>query len=147
MLKKLLHHKADVAKALFLIALLIAIRAFEDVLFYDPFLEYFRKEYTNLPFPLVNPVKLFLSIGFRYYLNSIISIGLLYVIFKDTKIAKFSILLYMVLGSVLMIAFFFMMVKLQEPNKMYLFYVRRFLIQPLFLLLFLPAFYYQKKIK
>jgi exosortase F-associated protein len=28
---------------------------------------------------------------------------------------------------------------------MILFYIRRFLIQPIFLLLFLPAFYYQKQ--
>ncbi|MFY7758816.1 MAG: exosortase F system-associated membrane protein, partial [Flavobacterium stagni] len=32
-------------------------------------------------------------------------------------------------------------------HKVELFYLRRFLIQPLFLLLFVPAFYYQKRIK
>lgn len=145
MLKKI--NRSDVILATILIGLLIAIRAFEDNLFYDPFLDYFKGNYANAPLPVVNPIKLFLSIGFRYYLNSIISIGILYVIFKDTKIAKFSILLYMVFGSVLMIAFFFIMLKLGESNKMYLFYTRRFLIQPIFLILFLPAFYYQKKIK
>lgn len=147
MLKKILNNKTDVAIGLFLIGLLIAIRAFEDSLFYDPFLIYFKDNYSNLPLPIVNPIKLFLSLGFRYYFNSIISLGILYLVFKDTKIIKFSIVLYILFGSVLMITFFFMLYQMNEPNKMYLFYIRRFLIQPIFLILFIPAFYYQKKIK
>lgn len=145
MLKKILNNKTDVAIGLFLIGLLIAIRAFEDNLFYDPFLTYFKDNYSNLPLPIVNPIKLFLSLGFRYYLNSMISLGLLYLLFKGTKIIKFSVVLYILFGSVLMISFFFMLYQMNEPNKMYLFYIRRFLIQPIFLILFVPAFYYQKR--
>lgn len=140
-------NKSDLAIIGLLVGLLIAVRAFEDTLFYDPFIDYFKGNYANAPFPVVSPVKLFLSIGFRFYLNSIISIGILHVIFKDAKITKFSIFLYGLFGTVLMIAFFFMMVKLGESNKLYLFYVRRFLIQPVLLLLFVPAFYFQKKAK
>jgi exosortase F-associated protein len=90
---------------------------------------------------------LFFSLGLRFYLNSVISILLLYVIFKDRQIVKFSLLLYMLLGSVLMISFMFILVFFGEENKMVLFYIRRFLIQPIFILLFIPAFYYQKQIK
>jgi exosortase F-associated protein len=36
---------------------------------------------------------------------------------------------------------------LDKENNFVLFYIRRFLIQPLFLLLFIPAFFYQKRIK
>jgi len=147
MLKKILNNKSDIAVGIFLIGLLIAIRAFEDTLFYDPFLNYFKDNYTNLPLPIINPIKLFLSLGFRYYLNSMISLGLLYLLFKDTKIVKFSTFLYMVFGTILMISFFFVLIKMGENNKMILFYIRRFIIQPIFLILFIPAFYYQKKIK
>ena len=147
MLKKMLNNKSDIAVGIFLIGLLIAIRAFEDTLFYDPFLNYFKDNYTNLPLPIINPIKLFLSLGFRYYLNSMISLGLLYLLFKDTKIVKFSTFLYMVFGTILMISFFFVLIKMGENNKMILFYIRRFIIQPIFLILFIPAFYYQKKIK
>jgi exosortase F-associated protein len=147
MLKKILNNKTDIVIGLFLIGLLIAIRAFENNLFYDPFLTYFKLNYTNLALPIVNPVKLFLSLGFRYYLNSMISLGMLFLLFKDIKIIKFSVFLYVLFGTVLMISFFFMLYQMNEPNKMYLFYIRRFLIQPIFLILFVPAFYYQKKIK
>jgi len=123
------------------------IRAFEKTLFYDPFLNYFKNEYSHLPFPEINIFKLFFSLGMRFYLNSVISLFLLYVIFKDTKIVKFSALLYMILGSVLMISFIFVLNFFGEENKMTLFYIRRFIIQPIFILLFIPAFYYQKQAK
>lgn len=147
MLQKLIRNKEKVGWLLFLILLLVLIRAFEDTLFYDPFLNYFKDEYAHLPFPRINIFKLFFSLGMRYYLNSVISLFLLYVIFKDTQIVKFSAFLYMVLGSILMISFIFTLNFFGEESKMTLFYIRRFLIQPIFILLFIPAFYYQKKIK
>jgi exosortase F-associated protein len=147
MLKKILNNKLKVAIGLFLVLILIAIRAFEDTLFYDPFLDYFKSNYYNLPLPKLNSIKLFFSLGFRFYVNSMISLGLLRLIFNDAKIMKFSIFLYSVLGIVLMISFFFILLKFGETNKMNLFYIRRFIIQPLFVILFIPAFYYQKKIK
>ncbi len=147
MLKKLLNNKRNVGIGVILIVILVAIRAFEDALFYDPFLNYFKDNYTALPLPIINPIKLFLSLGFRYYLNSMISLALLYLIFRDFKIVKFSTILYILFGSVLMISFFFVLLKFGEGNKMILFYIRRFIIQPIFLILFIPAFYYQEKIK
>ncbi|MDI1315828.1 exosortase F system-associated protein [Flavobacterium sp.] len=147
MLQVLQKNKGKIGWSLFLILLLILIRAFEETLFYDPFLSYFKDEYSQLAFPKINIFKLFFSLGIRFYLNSVISLFLLYVIFNDTQIVKFSALLYMILGSILMIAFIFILNFFGEENKMTLFYIRRFLIQPIFILLFIPAFYYQKQIK
>jgi exosortase F-associated protein len=147
MLKKILNNKLKVAAGLLLVLILIAIRAFEDTIFYDPFLDYFKSNYYNLPLPKLNIIKLFFSLGFRFYINSMISLGLLRLIFNDAKIMKFSIFLYSVLGIILMISFFFMLLKFGETNKMNLFYIRRFIIQPIFIILFIPAFYYQKKMK
>ena len=147
MLHKLIRNKGKIGWSLFLILLLVLIRAFETTLFYDPFLNYFKDEYAHLAFPKINIFKLFFSLGMRFYLNSVISLFLLYVIFKDTQIVKFSALLYMILGSILMISFIFTLNFFGEESKMTLFYIRRFLIQPIFILLFIPGFYYQKKIK
>jgi exosortase F-associated protein len=147
MLQMLLKNKSKIGWSLFLIFLLVLIRTFEEILFYDPLLDYFKTENSHLAFPRFNVFKLFFSLGMRFYLNSVISLFLLYVIFSDTKIVKFSALLYVVLGSVLMISFLFILNFFAEENKMTLFYIRRFLIQPIFILLFIPGFYYQKKIK
>jgi exosortase F-associated protein len=145
MLKKLLKNKTTLVFGLILLLLLVLIRAFENTLFYDPFLDYFKDHYTNLPLPKLNSIKLFFSLGFRFYLNSMISLGLLYLIFRDTKIIKFSIFLYSILGVITMVSFFFVLIKFGAEHKMALFYIRRFIIQPLFLILFIPAFYYQRK--
>lgn len=147
MLQMLLKNKKKIGWSLFLILLLVLIRVFENNLFYDPLLDYFKTENSHLPLPRLNIFKLFFSLGMRFYLNSVISLFLLYVIFKDTKIVKFSAFLYMVLGSVLMISFIFMLNFFGEEHKMTLFYIRRFLIQPIFILLFIPGFYYQKQIR
>jgi exosortase F-associated protein len=144
MLQNLLKNKEKIGWCLFLIVLLVLIRAFEETLFYDPFLEYYKSEYSQLTFPKINIFKLFFSLGIRFYLNSVISLLLLYVLFKDRQIVKFTALLYMILGSVLMISLIFTLTFFGEENKMTLFYIRRFLIQPIFILLFIPAFYYQK---
>lgn len=146
MLQNLLKNKEKIGWCLFLIVLLVLIRAFEETLFYDPFLEYYKSEYSQLTFPKINIFKLFFSLGMRFYLNSVISLFLLYVLFKDRQIVKFTALLYMILGSILMISFIFMLTFFGEENKMTLFYIRRFLIQPIFILLFIPAFYYQKQL-
>lgn len=147
MLQMLIKNRTKIIWSLFLILLLVLIRAFENTLFYDPLLEYFKTENSHLALPQINIFKLFFSLGMRFYLNSVISLFLLYVIFKDTQIVKFSALLYIILGSILMISFIFVLNFFGEENKMALFYIRRFLIQPIFILLFIPAFYYQKQMK
>lgn len=147
MLHIIKNNKIEIVLGLFLLGLLILIRNYEDTLFYDPLLKFFRYEDGSMKLPEINAVKLFASMAFRYYLNSMISVGLLYLIFKDTKVVKFSMLLFIIFGSILMISFLFTLHFFGEENKMTLFYIRRFIIQPIFLLVFIPAFYYQKKMK
>lgn len=143
----MLKNRTKIIQVVLLILLLVFIRLFEGQLFYDPFLVYYRSEFQHLPIPNYNIIPLFFSLGFRFYLNSVISLFLLYVLFRDTKMVKFSILLYMILGSLLMISFLFILNFFAEENKMTLFYIRRFIIHPIFILLFIPGFYCQKKIK
>lgn len=146
MLKNLLQNKTKVFYILLLFSFLVAIRACENTIFYDPLIAYFKRNYMQTPLPKLNVIKLFFSMGFRFYLNSIISIGLLKLLFDDSKVVKFSIFLYSVFGILFMVTFFFILLKFGETNKMNIFYIRRFIIQPILLILFIPAFYYQKKI-
>lgn len=130
----------------FLCLLLLLIRGYEDVLFYDPLLEYFKSDYKNFPLPEMNLVKLSLHIGFRFLLNSLISLGILWVIFKDSEVIKLSVWIYGFLFFLLFSAFF-LVIYFSEgvQNQLSVFYIRRFLIQPILLLILLAAFYFQKK--
>jgi exosortase F-associated protein len=144
MLNKILQNKADIFISLFLICLLAAVRAFESNLFYDPFLIYFEGDYMSLPLPEFNALLLFLGLLFRYILNTVLSLGIIYFLFKDKEMIKFTSILYLFFFLVLMGAFFFILYFYGSQNNLVLFYVRRFLIQPLFVILFIPAFYFQK---
>lgn len=128
-----------------LVLMLALIRAYEDVLFYDPFLNYFKTDYHNLPLPEVENGSLFLGLLFRYFLNTVLSLIIIYAVFKDIEAIKFASILYLVFFVILVIAFFLVLSCIGETSKMPLFYIRRFLIQPIFLLLFLPAFYFQRQ--
>ena len=145
MLRKILNNKIRLAQFLFLVGLLVLIRAFEDQLFYDPFLDYFKNDFANLPLPIFNPFQLFFGLLFRYTLNTFVSLGIIYVIFKEIQMVKFALVLYYFFFMILIISFFYIIFYIKESNNFVLFYVRRFLIQPIFVLLFVPAFYYQKQ--
>lgn len=147
MLQKLLNHKVRIALAMLFIILLALVRAYEDSLFYDPLLNYFKSDYYNLPLPEINNFHLFIGLFFRYFLNTVFSLAIIYVLFKDIQAVKFASIMYFIFFVILVLVFFFTLSFLGEDNKMVLFYIRRFLIQPIFLLLFLPAFYYQKQNK
>lgn len=144
MLNKLIDNKSRIAIAIVIISCFTVIRAFENQLFYDPFLKYFENDFKNLPAPNYEGFRLFLSILFRYLLNSFLSVALIYVLFLDKDITKFSVFLYLVFFALLLVLFFLVLIYFPEKNWL-LFYVRRFLIQPIFVLLFVPAFYYQQQ--
>ncbi|MEZ4839526.1 exosortase F system-associated protein [Flavobacterium sp.] len=127
------------------ILLLALIRFFETQLFYDPFIIYFKSDYLQLPFPNYNPFKVIFHLFLRYFLNSALSLAIIYLLFKDVRLTKFALLLYTVLGFFLIIALVILLSFFDEKSNFVLFYIRRFLIQPLFLVLFVPAFYFQKK--
>lgn len=144
MLQKALNNKARIAQLIFLVGLLIMIRAFENQLFYDPFLNFFKEE-NALAYPEIHSLKLYLNLFFRYFLNSGISLAILYVVFKDVVLVRFSAVLYVSFFIILMVGFYIYLNCFDERHKMMLFYIRRFLIQPIFILLFIPGFYFQKQ--
>lgn len=129
-----------------LFVLFLLIRAYEDVLFYDPLLSYFKGDYKRLPLPEMDLLKVELNIAYRFLLNTAISLGVLWFVFRDSEIIKLSIVLYTVLFVALIIAFN-VVVFTSEPgqSQLPLFYIRRFLIQPVFLLILLAGYYFQKK--
>ena len=145
MRKQLLNHKLRIVLAMMLVLLLVLIRTYEDSMFYDPFLNYFKTDYYNLPLPELNNIQLFFGLVLRYFLNSSLSLAIIYVLFKDIEAVKFASILYLIFFTLLILALFLVLYFFGETNKMTLFYIRRFLIQPIFLLLFLTAFYYQKQ--
>lgn len=125
--------------------LFLLIRGFEANLFYDPLLEFFEMDYKTMPLPKMDVWALYRDMAFRYFLNGIISLSILWLVFWDRGIIKLSAILYLALFILFFVIFTVLVSTNQGPdNLLVLFYVRRFLIQPIFLLILLPAFYFQK---
>jgi exosortase F-associated protein len=144
MLNDILKNKSKIFLLILLVLLLAGIRAFENQLFYDPFLAYFERDYKTLSLPEFDSVRLFFGLLFRYTLNTVVSLGIVYVLFKEIELVKFASILYAMFFVVLIVAFYCVIYFYANQNNLILFYVRRFLIQPILVLLFIPGFYYQK---
>jgi len=125
--------------------LLLLIRAFEDELFYDPYLKFFQSDYLYLDSPRREVLKLTLSTTLRYVINTLISLVILYVFFKDNSVVKFSALIYIMFYVILLGLFLYFVLNPKQEDYYLFFNIRRFLIQPILLLLLFPAFYYQRK--
>jgi len=129
---------------LLLFFVLTLVRAFQHQLFYDPFIEYFKNDYLYNPMPAFSGSKLLMSLIFRYGINTFISLIIIYVAFENRSFVKFAMKFYIIAFVLLAITFFIILKGELSDGYLFSFYIRRFLIHPLFVLLLLPAFYYKQ---
>lgn len=141
--------KSKLNLPLFLVCLagLIAVRGVEDRLFYDPFLNYFRLE-GRVAYPGFRWLPLIFSHLLRYGLNLIFSCEIVYALFKRRS---YTIQTAVLLLGVLLIFFPLYLWSISTEMRLghlFTFYIRRFLIQPVLLLILIPVFYFeQRKLK
>lgn len=127
-----------------LVVVLALIRYFEDYLFYDPYLQFFENDYLYIDSPRRETFKLTVFTTLRYVLNSVVSLGILYVIFRSKSVIKFAVIIYAISYLFLLAAFLYFVINPRQEDYYLFFNIRRFLIQPLIILILLPAFYYNK---
>jgi exosortase F-associated protein len=127
-----------------LISLLFLIRAFESDLFYDPLINYFQNDYLYSSMPAVNNWELVVHLLLRYTLNSVITLGIIFVVFNKKRFVKFAGFFLMLAFILLITVFVFLLRDEFKHGYLLPFYIRRFLIHPLFLFILFPTFYYMK---
>jgi exosortase F-associated protein len=130
-----------------LFSLLFLVRAFEADLFYDPLIIYFQNDYLYQQIPDIDSWRLIVNMLWRYILNSFISLGIIYLVFRKKNFVKFSAFFLMVAFMILIFFYGILLRTNFEDGYLFPFYIRRFIIHPVFLFLLLPAFYIQKKQK
>ena len=127
-----------------LVLLLILIRFYENILFYDPYLTFFKNDYLYIDNPRREVLKLIGFTSLRFALNTIVSLTILYTFFRDKSIVKFSGIIYSIAFLVLILVYLYFVINPKQEDYYLFFNVRRFLIQPIILILLFPAFYYHK---
>lgn len=124
---------------------LVFIRFRESELFYDPLLHFFKSDYKGKELPEMEQVKFFLHLFLRFAINTLFSLMILWALFKEKEMLCLAtgiyVLLFILLGIVM-----YIMLQNDQSSHLPLFYVRRFLIQPLLLFILVPAFYYYRKV-
>lgn len=124
---------------------LISVRSSEAVLFYDPFLAFFKLEVKPDTFPQFEWAPLLTSYLHRFFLNLFFSLLIIHFIFLR-PVWTFQALVLIGLSQILFTLIYVYLIQ-NEFNAGYLFsfYVRRFVIQPLVLLIIIPLFYFRLK--
>jgi len=123
---------------------LATIRYFEDFLFYDPYLQFFKNDYLYIDSPRRETFKLTVFTTLRYVMNTGISLWIIYIVFKDRGMVKFSLYIYGIAYLFLLAAFLYFVINPRQEDYYLFFNIRRFLIQPLIIIILLPAFYYHR---
>lgn len=125
---------------------LIGIRGVEDKIFYDPFLGYFKSADHSAVFPDYDWWKLILSYLFRFFLNTLFSLCIIHFLFQNKEWTKQAFVLIVMIFVIVFPIYLFCIYDKFQFGYLFSFYIRRFVIQPLTLLLIVPIFYYRKKL-
>ena len=124
---------------------LIVIRASEGAIFYDPFLSYFKSADHSAVFPDFVWGKLLLSYLFRFGLNTFFSVVIIHFLFQNKEWTKQALILMILIFVIVFPIYLFCIYEKFQFGYLFSFYIRRFVIQPLTLILIVPIFYYRKK--
>lgn len=130
--------------AVAILFLLIGIRFVEMTYFNDGLILFFHHDYVSKALPFVPVNVILLTDTLRYLLNSLLSILLLWLFFREKNLLKLLILIYIVFYLIAIVLFYYQLTHYQAGEYLGLFYVRRFLIQPILLFLLFPALLYQR---
>ncbi|AFR35674.1 exosortase F system-associated membrane protein [Riemerella anatipestifer] len=121
---------------------LIGVRFLEETLFYDPFLIYFKMMDGAKVFPVFQWGKLVSGHLFRLILNLFFSLIIVYFLFKDKTKTMLACVLMLLVFLITFPIYLYLVYTEFDSGLLLAFYVRRFVIQPIILLLIIPMFYY-----
>lgn len=127
----------------FLVGVLALIRLYEYRFFYDPFMYFFERAFHEQQ-EFHFPPRMFFNVFLRFLLNTLVSLSILYVAFRNIGIIKFASVIYAFFFVTLFPIFIYLMHHVTPDDYLAAFYVRRFLAHPLLILILLPAFYYYR---
>jgi len=131
-----------------MVVMLAGVRFFQHYVFYDPLDDYFHTNFQAMPIPDMNNMLLILSNALRYLINGVLSVGILWMLFKSKSYIKASLWVYLFAFVLLNVVFLITLQFEVSLSKMALFYTRRFIIHPLLLFVLVAGgFFLQSKKK
>ena len=126
---------------LFGIAGVIVIRHLEDDIFYDPVAIYFEngKDWDEV-MQTIQYFRFYCFTGLRYALNTLFSTLIIHSLFGLERVREF--LIWAITSFIPLIMVYHLCISYSNPESLFLFYIRRLIIQPLLGIVGIFAFYY-----
>ena len=125
---------------------LVGVRGLEDRIFYDPFLGYFKSADQAAVFPDFVWGKLIMSYVFRFLLNTFFSVWIIHFLFRNREWTRQAFILILLVFAIIFPIYLLCINDKFHFGYLFSFYVRRFVIQPLTVILIIPIYYYRKKL-
>lgn len=125
---------------------LVGVRMVEDKIFYDPFLNFFHEANKHAAFPQFEWLRLIFGYLFRFFLNLFFSAVVVQFMFNNKRWTIQAIALILIVFAITFPIYLYCIHTRFDIGYLFSFYMRRFVIQPLVLLLIIPIFYYRKQL-
>jgi len=122
---------------------LVTVYILQRVLFYDPFLD-FTYDHVNNNYPEFSTGKYIMSKLFRFVLNDGFAIAIIYGVFGPGKYVKFAAVIFLVGLVILLPIYLILVLNFFHETYSYLNHLHRLVLNPVLMMLLIPAFYAQK---
>lgn len=137
-----IHRLISIVAVTVLVFLLVAVRFYESTLFLEPLTSYFHGDYQSQVIPSAQAHVILPVTALRFLVNSIISLAILWFLYKKVAFIKAALWVYL-FAFLLLFSIMSCCLFLDGAGiKMVLFYTRRFLIHPVLLFILIAGFYY-----
>ncbi|RLD26626.1 MAG: exosortase F system-associated protein, partial [Bacteroidetes bacterium] len=98
-----MNRSLKIVMVVLLFGLLIVVRFYENDLFYDPLIQFFKVDHSTHMVPEFDMWKLLINVALRFFINMAISLLILWFLFMKKEIIIISSLLYLAVFVVLLI--------------------------------------------
>ncbi len=122
---------------------LVFVYILQRLLFYDPFVDFIYNPISD-NYPELSTGKYIMSKLLRFVLNDGFAIAIIYGFFGLGKYVKFAALIFLVGLLILLPAYLIMVIFFYPETYSFLNHLHRLVLNPVLMMLLIPAFYAQK---
>lgn len=125
---------------------LFLVYVFQRVLFYDPFQDLiYHPDYVSTI--TINNSKYVFGKIIRYILNDGFALMVIWGLFNNKNYLRFAVIIFMIGLLILLPVYLVLVLKYYETMHSFLNHFHRLVLNPVLMMLLIPAFYYQKRVK
>ncbi len=125
---------------------LIIVYVFQRQLFFDPFQDFIYNP-QNPQYPEFNKLAYVISKIIRYILNDGFALLIIWGLFKNKSYMRFAMIIFAIGLFLLLPLYLYLVINHFHSTYTFLNHLHRLVLNPVLMMLLIPAFYYQQTLK